>query len=196
VDHAVGILAAVELGAAPFHPGIRRAFEEIDAVDARVALEVGQRQHQRLVDEPVQHQPVVIGVDLGDAAVMALEGEPVRRDDAVELVQRREADRGFAARREPGHVAAHHVFLELRRAPVRPCRHAVAERARPRRHVGRQVCGIVRARPIADERGAAERSRRGQQAAAGGERSAVTSIAHAPPPAVAKSQHIPIYECD
>ena len=34
VHHAVGELAAVELRAAPFHAGIRRAFEEVDAVGA------------------------------------------------------------------------------------------------------------------------------------------------------------------
>ena len=49
---------------------------------------------------------------------MALEAQPVRRDDAVELVQRREADRGFRRRGQPRHGAAHDILLVFRRRAV------------------------------------------------------------------------------
>jgi hypothetical protein len=76
VDHAVGELAAVELRAAPLHAAIGRAFEEIGAVDAAgEALEVVHGEDQRLVDEAVDHQPVLGRIDLGDAAVMTLEAD-------------------------------------------------------------------------------------------------------------------------
>jgi hypothetical protein len=94
VHHAVGELAAVELRAAPLHAGIRRAFEEVDLVHARHALDVVHREHQRLVHEAVDHQPVIGGIDLRDAGVMPLEAQARWRDDAVEFVQRREIHRG------------------------------------------------------------------------------------------------------
>ena len=44
MHHAVRVLAAIELGAAPFHAGIGRAFEKIDFVDARQTLELVERE--------------------------------------------------------------------------------------------------------------------------------------------------------
>src|SRR6267154_463797 len=75
-------LASIELRAAPLHAGIRRAFEEMDAVHAREALELVEREDQRLVDQAVDDEPIVFGIDLGDPAMMALETQTVRRDDA------------------------------------------------------------------------------------------------------------------
>ena len=49
------------------------------------------------------------GVDLRDAAVMPLEAEAVGRDEAIQIVQRGEVDRGLARGRQPLDVAAHHV---------------------------------------------------------------------------------------
>jgi hypothetical protein len=48
------------LSCAPRHsmPEFGRAFEEVDAVHAREALQVGEREDQRLVDEAVHDQPV------------------------------------------------------------------------------------------------------------------------------------------
>ena len=113
VDHAVRELAAVELRAAPFHAGIGRAFEEVDD---------GSRRGMRLMSSMVKTsglstRPLIIsrcfgGFDLGDAAMMALEAEAGRRDDAVELVQRREVDRGFRRRRQPVDVAADDMLLD------------------------------------------------------------------------------------
>jgi hypothetical protein len=106
MHHAMGVLAAVELRAAPLHAGVRGAFEEVDTVHAREALQAREREDQLFLDQPVHDQPVVFRIDLGDAAMMALEAQPVRRDDAVELVQRREADRGLAAGGQPLHITA------------------------------------------------------------------------------------------
>src|SRR4051812_24501503 len=111
MHHAMGVLAAVELRALPFHPGICRTFEKMDAVDARQALEICEREDQRLFDQSVNDQPVVLRIDLGDAAMMALEAEAVRRDEAIELMQRREADRGLRRCGEPRHVAADDMRL-------------------------------------------------------------------------------------
>ena len=120
MHHAVGVLRAVELRAAPLHAGVRGAFAEIGAVDARHALDVVEREDQRLVDEAVDHQPVVGRIDLGDAGVVALEAQSVRRDDAVDLVQRREADRALRRGGEPRHVAAGDVLFVFRALAVRP----------------------------------------------------------------------------
>ena len=121
MHHAVGILAAVELGAAPLHAGIRRALQEMDAVDARQPLDVLERKDQRLVDEPMQHEPVVVRIDLGDAAMVALEAQAIRRDDAVEFVQRRERHRRFRRRGQPRHRAADHFLFVFRRHAVGRC---------------------------------------------------------------------------
>jgi hypothetical protein len=43
--------------------------------------------------------------------MVALEAQAVRRDDAVDLVQRREVDRALAVGRQPFDVAAHHIGL-------------------------------------------------------------------------------------
>ena len=145
MHHAVGVLAAIELGAAPFHAGIGRAFEKIDPVDARQPLEVVQREDQRLVDEAVHHQPVVARVDLRDAAMMALEAEPVRRDDAVELMQRREAHRGFRRRGQPGHGAADDILFVFRGIAVGAHTDTIAELARPAWNVRRKIFGVLRA---------------------------------------------------
>src|SRR4029453_17796157 len=93
MHHAVRVLTAVELSAAPFHPGIGRAFEKINFVDGRKPLEIVERKNQRFVDESMQHQPVIFVIDFRDSAMMTLETKPVRRDDAVELMERREAHR-------------------------------------------------------------------------------------------------------
>ena len=40
---------------------------------------------------------MLLGIDLGHARVMALEVQAARRDDAEQILQRREADRRLAA---------------------------------------------------------------------------------------------------
>ena len=43
------------------------------------------------VDQAMQHQPMLRRIDGRNAAMMALVEQPVRRDDAVEILQRRPA---------------------------------------------------------------------------------------------------------
>src|SRR5262245_54688304 len=166
MHHAVGVLAAVELRAAPFHAGVRRAFENVDAVDARKALQLGEREDQRPLDQAMYDQPIVFRIDLRDAGVMALEAQPARRDDAVELVQRREAHRGLAACGQPLHVAADGMGPVPRWLALGPRRDAVAERTCPFGHVGRQVFRIAGERRRHAQRGTRRGSR--QEAAARG----------------------------
>ncbi len=146
MHHAVGVLTAVELGAAPFHAGIGGAFEKIDPVDARQTLELIERKNQRLFDQAMQHQPIVGWIDLGNAAMMAFEAQSIRRNDAVELMQRREADRGFGRRCQPGHGAADDVLFVFGWIAVGAHANALAELARPIGDIRRQVLGIVGAR--------------------------------------------------
>lgn len=83
--------------AAPLHAGIGRAFEEVGAVHAaRHALQIFQREDERLVHEAVD-QPILVRVDLRLPAMVPHEAQAVGRDDAVEGIKRREADRAFAS---------------------------------------------------------------------------------------------------
>ena len=127
VDHAVRELTAVELRAPPLHTGIRRAFEKMDLVHPRHALDVFHGEDKRLVDEPVDHQPVVGRVDLGNAAMMALEAKSGRRDNSVEPMQRREVHRRFRRGRQPSDVAPDHILFELRWSAIGPRLNPVAK---------------------------------------------------------------------
>jgi len=50
----VGILHAIQLGAPPFHAGVRRALDEMDAVYGRQPHQIGDGEFQRPVDEAMQ----------------------------------------------------------------------------------------------------------------------------------------------
>ncbi len=92
-----------------------------------------------LRDQPVDHQPVLVRVDVGHARVMPLEVQARGRDDAEEVLQRRERDRGLRRAREPGAFAPADVRLELRRHAVGRGQHRRAERAAPLGDIGGQV---------------------------------------------------------
>ena len=148
VDHAVGELRAVELGARPLHAGVGGAFAEVHPALAREPLKLGVAEHQRPGDHAVDHQAVVVLRQLDGAGVVALEGAALRRDRAVEGVDRREVDRADRVGGQPGHVAAHHLALEMDRHPVGRGVHAVAKTLRPGLDLGDQRIG--RRRPRAD----------------------------------------------
>ena len=91
----------------------------------------------------MEDQPVVVGVDLGDAGVVALEAQPVGRDDAVEFVQRGERDRTLARGGQPFDIAANDLRLMFGGMAVSAHRDAVAQDFGPIRHVGRLVRRIA-----------------------------------------------------
>jgi hypothetical protein len=127
VHHAVGELAAIELGAAPFHAGIGRAFEEVDVIAAREAHQVLHGEDQRLVHQAVDHQPVLGRVHVCNAGMVTLETQPVRGNDAVKVMQRREVHRRHRIGRQPFHVAAHHLLLVFGRGAIGASINAVAQ---------------------------------------------------------------------
>ena len=134
--HAVPELQRIHLRGAPFHAAIGRAFDEMDARDLREAQDVLHGKKQRTLDEAMDHQSVLRRIDIGPSSMMALEEQPVRRDDAVQILQRRKADGRFRARSQPGNVAADDGGLGIGGPAIRPIDHAGADRLRPRR-----VCG-------------------------------------------------------
>ncbi len=76
------------------------ALHEMDHRASREAPQIGQRQDQRALDHPVNQQRIGRRVDGGHAAVMALEVQIGGRDDAVEILQRRQARRPAIAERQ------------------------------------------------------------------------------------------------
>ena len=144
VDHALGELHPVQLRPGPFHPGVRRAFAEIDPGLARETGQVVIGEDQRPVDQPVDHQPVVGLGQLDGAGMVPLEGAAGGGNGPVQLVNRGEVDRADRVGGQPRHVAAHHLILEVDRHAVGRGVHAVARVARPVLHLGDQ--GIGRAR--------------------------------------------------
>ena len=79
---------------APLAAAVAGTLDEVNARHGRQTANVVHGEDQRLVDETVHHQPVLRGIDRGDAAMMALVEQSIRRDDAVEILQRRPPGRG------------------------------------------------------------------------------------------------------
>jgi hypothetical protein len=130
-------LQRIQLRGAPLHAAIGRAFDEVDARHGREAQDVLHRENQWPLDQAMDHQSVLVRIDVGPAGMIALEKQPVRRDDAVQVLQRREADGGFGAGGEPRHVAPDHAGLGVGGPAIGPVDHAGSERLRPRRFGGR-----------------------------------------------------------
>ena len=99
---------------------------------AREPHQILQGEDQRGFDQTVDHQPVLCGIDFGDARVMPLEAQAVRRDDAVQLVQRREVDRTLRRGGQPFDIAG------ARHGPRTPKDGRKVERPRRRRDSGAQ----------------------------------------------------------
>ena len=75
----------------PVGQPVARALQEEDARQRGIAHQVAHRELERLAHHAVDHQLVLVGIDVGDAGVMALEEQPVGRDDAELMLQRRHA---------------------------------------------------------------------------------------------------------
>ena len=68
---------------------VAAAFDEGNARHHRIARQGLEREDQRALNQAVDQQPMRVRIDVGNAAVMALEMQAVRRDHAVEQVMRR-----------------------------------------------------------------------------------------------------------
>ena len=113
---------------------VARALEELDARHERIAQQRVDGEQQRPLHEAVDQQPVLRGIDVGHAVVMALEVQAVRRDDALEALERRARGAG-AGRARRGADRALHVRLVFRAAAVGA--HAGAGSLRPGRDLRR-----------------------------------------------------------
>ncbi len=71
-------------------PAIAGALQEMEMGRHRIAQQGVHIEHQRLAHQAVQDEPMLVGIDVGHAGVMALEMQPVRRDDAVHPLQGRQ----------------------------------------------------------------------------------------------------------
>src|SRR5580704_11353467 len=94
------------------------ALDEGDAGFHRVAHQRIERVDQRAPDQTVDQEPVRSGIDVGNAAVVALEMKSVRRDHAVEQMMRRARGAGTGgpgrAREDPRHLAGISRRLSVR----------------------------------------------------------------------------------
>jgi hypothetical protein len=109
----------------------------MDARHRREAHNVLHGENQRALDQAMDHQPVPVRIDIGPSRMMALEKQAVRRDDAVQILQRRKADGRFGPGGEPWHVAPDDAGLSVGGSAIGPVHHAGADRLRPRRVRGR-----------------------------------------------------------
>src|SRR6266702_3718609 len=89
----------------------------------------------------MEHQPMLRRIDGGNAAMMALVEQTVRRDDAVEILQRR-PPRGRKVLLQIFRNILDDILLERRWRSVGLASHGIARRLHPLRDVGRQVLCI------------------------------------------------------
>ena len=122
---------------------IAGAFEEMDARLRGKTPDVIPGEDQRLVDKAMEHQPVLRRINRGNPAVMAFVEQSVRRDDAVEILQRRPPGRGDILRQIFRNVLDD-PLLERRWRAVELLSHGSAGRFHPFRNIRREVVGIVR----------------------------------------------------
>ena len=92
----IGLVAFTAIDAA----AVARAFHRANHRAAREAVQVVEGEDQRPIDHAVDQQRVLLRIDRGHAAVMALEVQIGRRDDAVEILERRQARRAALAERD------------------------------------------------------------------------------------------------
>ena len=125
------VLQRIELRGAPLHAAVRRAFKEVNARFARHAHDVLEREDNRAIDKPVNHEPRVALVRFHESVVIALEKHARRRDDARLVLHGREADRRRLVGREPWHDAALHVAFVLGGKSIGCVRHGRAHAHAP-----------------------------------------------------------------
>ncbi len=125
--------------------GIAGAFEEMDSRLRREAPDVLHGEDHRLVDEAMEHQPMLRRVDRGNAAVMPFVEQPVRRDNAVQISKRCPSGRGQILRQIVRNIF-NHALLERRRRSIKLASHRIARFLHPLGNIWREIVGIVRGR--------------------------------------------------
>ena len=135
--HAMRELDTRRLGRTPLGPRVARTLDEEDARGRGQAPDLVDREDQRTIDHPVDQEPVLVGIDFGNAAAADLEVERRRRDGPQRFVQGREIRSPFIWHRR-GPLLPHRV-LETGAVAVWP--HGPADD--PRRIVG---CRLTRGR--------------------------------------------------
>ncbi len=167
-DHAVRVLHRGHGDLRPLHAGVGAAFDEVDARHRRKAHQVIEREQPRIFHHAVDHQPVLVRIDVGHAGVMTLEVQTRGRDDAEEVLQRRERDRRMRGAREPGAFAATDVRFVFRGHTVRRRENRRTERAVRLGNVRRKIAAVVGARetePGSRRQTAAQRDAASKEAA-------------------------------
>jgi len=97
---------------------VAAAFQERNARYHGITMQGIERVDHRLFDQPMDHEPMLVRVDLGFAASRNHEMQAIGRDGAVEEMMRRA--RRAAARLELGVTQrAHNLLLEVRGLAIR-----------------------------------------------------------------------------
>ena len=82
-QHAVAELQAVHLRTAPLHAAVGGAFQEADHAHRGEAHQVVHGEDDRAFHHAVNHQPVLLRVDIRQARMKTLEDDPGRGNDAT-----------------------------------------------------------------------------------------------------------------
>ena len=116
-------------------------FEKVDTRYRGKSRQLVHGEDERPLDEPMHDEPVLGRIDRRNPCMVALVMQAVRRDDAVEILKRRQAERRQARRRrrQPVAIAAHDIGFELGRPPVRVAQRLLAGFKLPFRDRRRQV---------------------------------------------------------
>ncbi len=133
-DHAVRVLHRRHGHIGPLHAAVGTALDEVNTRNRRKPHHIVHRQHQRTLDQAMNHQSMLLGVNLWHTGVMPLEVHAARRDNAEQILQRSEADAGLRLRRETWTLTPLHIRLVLRGHAVAGGHHRRAERTCPRRN--------------------------------------------------------------
>ena len=72
---------------APFHPSIRTALDKVNARHGRQAHEIVHREDLCLPHQTINHEPVLLGINIPPALMVALKVQTIGRDDPKERLQ-------------------------------------------------------------------------------------------------------------
>jgi len=131
------------------------------------AFQIGVGEHQRCINQAVDHQAVVFFAQLNRTRMVTLKRTALRRDCAIQRVDRREVDGADGICRQPFNIAAHDVIFELDRHAVWRFIDTFAKTLRPRLHFGDQRIGRCGLRTTCRQRARTCRRRTAQKRTAG-----------------------------